>query len=465
MNTKNVLIVDDDAAFCDLLEREANKRWGPAAVAQTLARAKELISQRPFDAALLDLRLPDGEGLSLLEPLLKANERVKVFLLTADGTAESAVRALKLGAHDYFAKPIDRQKLLHAVDLALKASLLERGSLLQQRQQQLEGTLSPELPPELDQLITKAASSQAPVIITGETGTGKTMVARLIHARGGEERPFMPLNCAAVPETLLEAELFGHERGAFTGAQQPRPGLLELAAGGTLFFDEIGDIAQSLQPKLLTVLEERTVRRLGGSLTRPVKVRFIAATNKRLAEEVRAGRFREDLFFRLDILRIEVPPLRARPESIPRLAAGFLAAIHPGLVLAPGEVERLCAYPWPGNVRELRNVIERAHWLEEGPELHPSRLLAPVRAEAEARVGGAARHEEPAAGRERSNVISLGATDPGAIVPLEDLIDRHILETYLALGRHQQNTASALKISLSTLRRKLMALGELGKRA
>ncbi|HEX4385610.1 MAG TPA: sigma-54 dependent transcriptional regulator [Myxococcales bacterium] len=434
-----VLIVDDDAAFSELLERDASRRWGTATTASSIAGAKEAISLQPFDVALVDLRLPDGDGLSLLEPILRANAQAKVFLLTADDSVPSVVRALKSGAHDYFTKPIDRQKLLHAVDHALQACLLERESELTRRKLALESSPEPALPADLDDLISRAARSDAPAIITGETGTGKTMIARLIHARGGEQRPFVTLNCTAVPESLLEAELFGHERGAFTGASQARPGLVELADGGTLFLDEIGDLSPTLQPKLLTLLEERSLRRLGGTLNRPVKVRFIAATNRPLEAEVRAGRFREDLYFRINILRIEVPPLRARRDQIQLLAARFAAAVSGQL--SPGELARLAEYHWPGNVRELRNIIERAHWLTEGPDLRPSRLLTPVAAPA--------------------RTPALPAPENAT---LEQLIDQHVLAAFERHGRHQQKTAAALGISLSTLRRRLTSLGELGKR-
>ena len=334
----------------------------------------------PYDVIVTDLRLPGAGGLEVLEAARARDERSAVILMTAYGTIESAVEAMRRGAFDFLQKPFDLEQLEVRV-----AKALEHGRLLREvthlradragrfASANLVGT-SQALQRALG-LVRKVASSRATALVTGETGTGKELVAGMIHGLSARaDGPFIKVNCAALPETLLESELFGHERGAFTGADRTRIGRFEQAHGGTLFLDEIGDMASSTQAKLLRVLQDREFSRLGGSRPLRVDVRIVAATNRDLEREMRAGRFREDLFYRLNVIRIAMPALRERPDDIETLAAHFTQyfAREMGRVerrLSPAAIARLRAHSWPGNVRELRNVIERAVLLADGERI------------------------------------------------------------------------------------------------
>ncbi len=337
----------------------------------------------PYDVIVTDLRLPGAGGLEVLEAARARDERSAVILMTAHGTIEAAVEAMRRGAFDFLQKPFDLEQLEVRV-----AKALEHGRLLREVTQlraeraarfaptNIVGT-SPALESALG-LVRKVASSRSTALVTGETGTGKELVAGMIHGLSARaDGPFIKVNCAALPETLLESELFGHERGAFTGADRTRIGRFEQAHGGTLFLDEIGDMAPSTQAKLLRVLQDREFCRLGGSRPLRVDVRIVAATNRDLEREMRAGRFREDLFYRLNVIRIAMPALRERPDDVETLAAHFaqLFAREMGRAerrLSPAAMLRLRAHGWPGNVRELRNVIERAVLLADGERIEVS---------------------------------------------------------------------------------------------
>jgi two-component system, NtrC family, response regulator HydG len=340
-------------------------------------------SVAPYEVIVTDLRLPGADGLAVLEAALARDARSAVILMTAYGTIESAVEAMRRGAFDFLQKPFDLEQLEVRV-----AKALEHGRLLREvthlraeraarfAPANLVGT-SPALQGALG-LVRKVASSRSTALVTGETGTGKELVAGMIHGLSARaDGPFIKVNCAALPETLLESELFGHERGAFTGADRTRIGRFEQAHGGTLFLDEIGDMAPSTQAKLLRVLQDREFTRLGGSRPLRVDVRIVAATNRDLEREMHAGRFREDLFYRLNVIRIAMPPLRERPDDVETLATHFADhfAREMGRVerrLSAAALARLRAHGWPGNVRELRNVIERAVLLAEGERIEVS---------------------------------------------------------------------------------------------
>ena len=380
------LVVEDNDTLRRGIARALTDGFGAvdeeAAGDSAVARLRDS-SVAPYEVIVTDLRLPGADGLAVLEAALARDARSAVILMTAYGTIESAVEAMRRGAFDFLQKPFDLEQLEARV-----AKALEHGRLLREvthlraeraarfAPANLVGT-SPALQGALG-LVRKVASSRSTALVTGETGTGKELVAGMIHGLSARaDGPFIKVNCAALPETLLESELFGHERGAFTGADRTRIGRFEQAHGGTLFLDEIGDMAPSTQAKLLRVLQDREFTRLGGSRPLRVDVRIVAATNRDLEREMHAGRFREDLFYRLNVIRIAMPPLRERPDDVETLAAHFADhfAREMGRVerrLSAAALARLRAHGWPGNVRELRNVIERAVLLAEGERIEVS---------------------------------------------------------------------------------------------
>jgi DNA-binding NtrC family response regulator len=333
-----------------------------------------------FDLLLTDQKMPGMDGLALLERAQSLQPDLPVVLMTAYGSVSEAVAAMKKGAADYLTKPFEREELLLVLQKALRQRRLEeevaalRGALKQRyRLGNIIGA-SPVMI-EIFSLVERIAATDVPVLIRGESGTGKEMVARAIHEMSRRSAaPFVALNCAAVPETLLESEFFGHERGAFTGAMRSRPGRFEQAAGGTLFLDEIGSMRADLQAKLLRAIQEKEIQRLGSTAATAVDVRILAATGENLEEAIRARAFREDLFYRLNVVPIHLPPLRERPEDIPLLVSHFLkeAAVRFGrepLSLSPEAMDRLQIHPWLGNVRELENCIERMVLLSRAPRL------------------------------------------------------------------------------------------------
>jgi two-component system response regulator AtoC len=388
--TARVLIVDDEKTFRVAaqagLAAEGHEVRTAASAGEGLATAREFAP----DVVVLDRNLPDADGLSVLARLREegGDDAPLVVMATAYGEVENAVQALKAGAVDYLTKPIQLPALVLTIERALEARRLRRraaglsGSARRRLERGFCAGSSAAMQAVLELVDKVAASPDTTVLVEGESGTGKQLVAHLVHVKttGRSDAPFVELNCAAIPETLLESELFGFERGAFTDAKRAKPGLLEEAEGGTLFLDEVGDMPLATQAKLLKVLETQVFRRLGGTRDLSTDVRFVAATHRDLAAEVRAGRFRLDLFHRLDVFRIAIPPLRERPADVLPLARFFLAdlAARAGKAisgLAPGTERRLSAYAFPGNVRELRNVIERAVVLEDGRVLGDAAVI------------------------------------------------------------------------------------------
>jgi two-component system NtrC family response regulator/two-component system nitrogen regulation response regulator GlnG len=368
-----VLVVDDDAAVSFALERflkgEGHEVW----VAPDAERGIALARDQAFDLVLLDLHLPGMSGQAAL-PVLRA--KAPVLVLTAHGSAETAMDALAAGAFDHLTKPVELAELRRVVARALAPPPARTIVPAPASGTALVGRSRSML--EVGKRIGILARSDASVLVLGESGTGKEHVARAIHERSPRaSAPFAPVACAALPEQLLEAELFGSAKGAFTGAVRDRPGKIEAAKGGTLFLDEVGEVSLAGQVKLLRFLEERVVERLGEDGRRPVDLRVIAATNADLEERVRAGRFREDLYYRLNVVTIELPPLRERREDIPLLVEHFLARAG-GTGLLPEALERLVAGSWPGNVRELRNAVEHAVALARGAPIDPTHLPAPM---------------------------------------------------------------------------------------
>ncbi|RUM89381.1 MAG: sigma-54-dependent Fis family transcriptional regulator [Thermodesulfatator sp.] len=371
-----ILVVDDEPSILeslrDILEDEG---YGVRCV-ESGEEALRLAEERAPDLVLLDVWLPGIDGIEVLRRLREIQPTLPVIMISGHGTIEMAVKAVKLGAFDFLEKPLSYDRVIVSVEKALKVRALEEENLrlkARLREPGLTGN-SPAIR-EVRALIARVAPTEATVLIQGESGVGKEVAARMIHRLSPRASgPFVEVNCAAIPETLIESELFGHERGAFTGATQARRGKFDQAHRGTLFLDEVGDMSLSAQAKVLRVLQEKRFERVGGDRAIEVDVRIIAATNKDLRAEIQAGRFREDLYFRLHVVPIVIPPLRERPEDIPLLVEEFLDELsqHSGLgrkSVSPEVLEALKRYPWPGNVRELRNLIERLVIVSPGEEI------------------------------------------------------------------------------------------------
>ncbi len=380
-----VMVVDDEFSVRDSLSRWLRKDGIDAVACESGAAALELAKGRRFDAAVVDIRMPGMDGLDLQGALRALDAGLPVIIVTAYASVDTAVRALKEGAFDYVTKPVDPGELSHLVQRAVeKRRLAEENTRLRQTIEALAPVdlMVGESPPmrKVAQLITHVAPTDATVLIVGESGTGKELIARAIHANSPRRyRPIIPVNCGAIPENLLESELFGHEKGAFTGAVQRRRGKIEMADGGTLFLDEVGMISPRMQVELLRVLEEKCFTRVGGQETVRVDFRVVCATNEDLEKAVREGRFREDFYYRINVFTIEAPPLRQRREDIPLLARHFVERFARQMdrritEISPAALRRLGEYHWPGNVRELCNAIERAMVVGTPPAIQPEDL-------------------------------------------------------------------------------------------
>ena len=393
----SVLVIDDEEIIREALEALLSLEGYSVATAATGGQGLDLVSNRSFDAVLLDLMLPDRGGLEVLEEIRRQDDELPVVMITAFGTIESAIAATKQGAFHYFPKPFKNDEVLSVLRNAIERRRLVRENRALRDQLRsgahrfddiIGGARTMKV---VYDLIARAAPSRATVLIQGESGTGKELVARAFHRRSARaDRPFVTVNSGNLPPDLLESNLFGHVKGAFTGAVYPKKGLFELADKGTIFFDEIGNIPLDTQAKLLRVIQEREFMRLGGVETIKVDVRIIAATNVSLRAMMQTSQFREDLFYRLNVITIEIPPLRDRKEDIPLLVQHFLEKYSAeghrrGLILTPAAMDRLMAYDWPGNVRELENVIERAVVLaterEIDVDLIPNQVAGNVRPE------------------------------------------------------------------------------------
>ncbi len=369
----SVLLVDDDPAVAKVLGALLAQAGLSVHVAHSGAEALALLGHKPIDVVVSDVRMPGMSGLELLGEVTRAYADVPVVLITAHGTVPMAVEAMKAGAADFILKPFDREEILFTLRKALLRAQGEAEPVPPLKASTFVGRGAAMT--EVEALLTRAAAGTATVLLRGESGTGKELAAKAVHdASPRHAGPFVKLHCAALPEALLESELFGYEKGAFTGAATRKPGRVELAGGGTLFLDEIGDIPLSMQVKLLRMLQEREFERLGGTQTLKVDVRFVAATHRPLEELVKKGEFREDLFYRLNVVPVWLPPLRSRPEDIEPLARHFLdvharANGRAPFTLAPDALQALRAQPWPGNVRQLQNFMERLVVLSDGPTL------------------------------------------------------------------------------------------------
>jgi len=387
-----ILVVDDERSMREFLEIFFRRGGYEVTTAESVEQALLAVEADDYDLVITDIQMPDRSGLELLHEVREASPETPVIMITAFATTENAIAAMKEGAHDYITKPfkVDEiavvvEKALEKKNLAFENRRLRTQLRGQVRSRQLVGTS--EVMQRIYGLVAQVAETKTNVMICGESGTGKELVARAIHDQSERaQQPFVAVNCAAIPENLLESELFGHVRGSFTGAVQNKSGLFEMADGGTLFFDEIGELSPPLQVKLLRAIQDKSIRRVGGTGDRRVDVRIIAATNRRLEEEVATGRFREDLYYRLNVIEIELPPLRERVDDVPLLLHHFVEkyAAELGRTIrgfTDEVLEILSRYPFPGNVRELENIVERAVALARGEvidrEALPPTVLQP----------------------------------------------------------------------------------------
>jgi len=377
-----ILIVDDERGMRDLLSIMLRNDGYRVDQAESSARARELLSRGSYDLVISDIAMPDGSGVDLLRIAKETQPDTIVILITAYASTESAIEALKLGAYDYIIKPFDVEEMRIVLKNALERRQLERENTLLKRELK-ENSRFDELVgssaamKDVREMIDRIASTNSTVLISGDSGTGKELAARAIHRRSPRRaKQFVSINCGALPDELLESELFGHVKGSFTGAVATKKGLFEVADGGTIFLDEIGDTSPAMQIKLLRVLQEREIRRVGGTEQLEVDVRVIAATNQDLEAMVREKRFREDLYYRINVIALQMPPLRGKREDIPVLANHFLTKYSKTMgkkirEITPEAMQKLLEYDWPGNVRELENVIERAVALEGTDRIHP----------------------------------------------------------------------------------------------
>jgi DNA-binding NtrC family response regulator len=445
-----VLVVEDDRSMCEAVESVLVPRGYAVSWTTVPAQALSRIAEEDFEVVLTDVRMPGVDGLELCTRIVANRPELPVVVLTAFGTLETAVGAIRAGAYDFVTKPIEADALVIVLERALeRRRLSDEVKRLRAAAMSVQGSdhLLGESPSieELRQLVARVADSEASVLVTGESGTGKERVAQAIHALSRRrEGPFLAINCAALPETLLEAELFGHAKGAFTDAKAGRVGLFLQAKGGTLFLDELGDLPLALQPKLLRALQERTVRPVGGSGEVPFDARIIAATNQDLESAVVEHRFREDLYYRVNVVHVEVPPLRARGGDVLLLAQRFIEGFAVrekknvrGLSIPVGE--RLLAYGWPGNVRELQNAMERAVALTRFDEITVEDLPARIR-------------------RYEASDVVVAAHDPSELVTLEEVERRYIHHVLEAVGGNKTLAARTLGLDRSTLYRKLQEM-------
>ncbi|HKZ31814.1 MAG TPA: sigma-54 dependent transcriptional regulator [Vicinamibacteria bacterium] len=447
-----IVVIDDEVNAAAALETLLKEDGYDVARAHEARTGLQLVERHDPDLVLTDLRMPGMDGIELLAKIKELRPETMVIVMTAYGTVKTAVKAMKLGAEDYLGKPIDVEELEVVLQKALerKGLLAEARSLRERLEHKYKlDNLVGESPEMLSvfKTIRQVAASSASVLLLGESGTGKELFAQALHQTSPRrQKPFVKVACAALPETLLESELFGHEKGSFTGAIFTRAGRFEAADGGTLFLDEIGDITPTVQVKLLRFLEEREFERVGGNKTFKVDVRIVAATHRDLKKKLEDGSFREDLYYRLNVIEIHIPALRERPGDIPLLAHHFLrkyADANSKDIRGIGDdvMALLLAHPWPGNVRELENAMERAVVLSDGTELLPNHFPTLRRAAGDE------------AGRTPSQTSSLGVRIPGS--PLADLEREAILRTLEAVGGSTSKAAAILDISARKIQYKL----------
>ena len=442
-----VLIVDDERSMCELLEVDLRHRDFDVAWHTSARDGLKSLGEKTFDVVLTDLKMPEVDGIQFCEQIVAGRPDIPVIVMTAFGSLDTAVAAIRAGAYDFITKPVEMDVLALTLQRAVKhRQLQEQVKILSRAVEQaswFEELLgeSPVMQKLYDQL-RRIADSEASILITGESGTGKELVARSLHKQSRRcDEPFVAVNCAALPETLLESELFGHEKGAFTDARADRKGLFVQATGGTLFLDEIGEMSLTTQPKLLRALEESRVRPVGAPEEVPFDVRILTATNRDIESAVEDGRFREDLFFRINVIQIDVPPLRSRGTDTLLLAQHFVEqfAARSGKEitgLSEPVAEKLLAYTWPGNVRELRNVVERAVALTRYSKIAAEDLPDKIRSY-------------------RGSQVFIGGSDPSELLPMEEVERRYIQHVLQSVDENKTLAARVLGLDRKTLYRKL----------
>ncbi len=454
------LIVDDEPDILELLALTLQRMGVTSAAATTLQRALALLEQQPFDLCLTDMRLPDGSGLELVRQIVKQQPQLPVAMITAHGNMDLAIEAMKAGAFDFVTKPVELKTLKALIRSALQLRPPQYPPPTEAEAQWGYIGASP-LVQQLRQMVAKLARSQAPIYIKGESGSGKELIARLIHQQGPRgDGPFVAVNCGAIPSELIESELFGHVKGSFTGASHHKAGLFVAAEGGTLFLDEIAELPLEMQVKLLRVIQEKRVRPVGAEKEIDVNVRILSATHHDLAQRVAAGSFREDLYFRINVIELALPSLRERPEDIPLLVSYLLERISQRLGrvaprLDPLALAQLQSYPFPGNVRELENILERALTLSDAAVVRVADLQfksnpAPVLPQSvEVNLHGGA-----------AVTVLLAEVEAVGLEPYLDQIERQILEETLQQCRFNKTAAAKrLGITFRSLRYRLQRLG------
>ncbi len=448
MSLDKILIVDDEPGVRTLLADLLGERGHKPLAVPSLAQARDILDRETFDLVISDLQLPDGDGIAFLQALKKKDPSLPMMIITGFGTMDSAVKALRLGVMDYLLKPLDPsllnvslERLESLIKVKAENEYLRNESSSHAKHLFIWGESQPMK--DVKSMVEKIGQSDATVLIEGQSGTGKEIIARALHENSSRiNQPFIRVNCAAIPATLLESELFGHEKGAFTGASQRRQGRFELADKGTILLDEISEIPPELQVKLLRVLQEREFERLGGNLTIQIDVRIIATTNRNLQQEVENGHFREDLFFRLNVIPIHIPPLRRRGDDVCLLANFFLdnfSKKHRKKIsgFTAEACRRMLEYPWPGNVRELQNTIERSVLLSEEKDLlDATDILIP-------------------SGLADSRQIPGGAGWPDGIPTFDQMEIELVRKALSAFKGNRTRAAEALGISIRTMRNKL----------
>jgi len=446
-----ILIVDDESDILELLELTLARMGMEVKRAMNINDAKHMLALHHFDLCLTDMRLPDGEGLELVQHIVNSSADLPVAVITAHGTTENAVAALKTGAFDYLAKPVSLQQLRSLVKSALNLPPLKNktSSVFEDEENMLLGESLPML--QLRSMVVKLSRSQAPVYISGESGTGKELAARSIHAKSARHgKPFVPVNCGAIPENLMESEFFGHKKGAFTGADNERGGFFQAADGGTLFLDEVADLPLTMQVKLLRAIQEKRVRKLGSTQEENVDVRIISATHQKLTKRIEDGRFRQDLYYRLNVIELKMPALREMQGDISLIADAILARLCDAnggkrCNLSKSALDSLIHYDFPGNVRELENILERTLALCSDVEIDKDGLqLEPFEASSEDTLVA------------QSKVSNIG-------LPLQDYLDRLEKESIVgALEKTKYNRTAAAKLLGITVRSMRYRIERLG---
>ncbi|MDQ3031914.1 MAG: sigma-54 dependent transcriptional regulator [Myxococcota bacterium] len=483
---KQILIADDEPNLRRVLGAQLQRDGYDVLMAEDGEQALAMLSEHHVDVVISDLRMPKLDGMQLLKRIVEGKPELPVIIITAHGTVDTAVEALKLGAFDYVTKPFDRHEFKNVVDKAARTVELSEKDFAsshfgaeppEQGRYRLIGQSQPML--EVYSVIDKVADTPSTVLITGESGTGKELIARALHEHSSrQDKPFIRVNCAAIPRELIESELFGYEKGAFTGAVTSKPGRFELAHAGTLFLDEIGEIPVSMQVKLLRAIQEQEFERVGGIKTIRVDVRLVAATNRDLAEEIKVQRFREDLYYRLNVVQVRLPPLRERRSDIPLLVEHFVRRFRERLNkkqltgVSEQAMEVLLAHGWPGNIRELENVIERCTLFCDGDQishgdLPPDLRSAPSSSPGQQRAPGSSRPPEAADDGADDDDEHDGDPATSGEIGLKELVREaaakverdYIVRALQQTGGNVTHTARLLKISRKSLQTKMKELG------